>query len=132
MSDRKALTREIAARTKPRFIEIPRECGGIRVPFTEEQLGVVRNGMTAEEYRWKLIVGSRSESDMRTELAIGVWCRRATIAYSADLLRVIPRCLGRWRKQNRRLPQGRQGYRRGPGQLSGGWASVTTNISATA
>ena len=35
MSDRKALAREIAARTKPRFIEIPRERGGVRVPFTE-------------------------------------------------------------------------------------------------
>ena len=30
MSDRKALAREIAARTKPRFVEIPRERGGIR------------------------------------------------------------------------------------------------------
>ena len=38
MSDRIALAREIAARTKPRFIEIPRERGGGRVPFTEEQL----------------------------------------------------------------------------------------------
>jgi hypothetical protein len=38
MSDRKALAREIAARTKPRFIEIRRERGGGKVPFTEEQL----------------------------------------------------------------------------------------------
>ena len=29
------LAHEIAARTKPRFIEIPRERGGVRVPFTE-------------------------------------------------------------------------------------------------
>ena len=55
MSDRKALAREIAARTKPRFIEIPRERGGIRVAFTEEQLSVIRSGLTAEEFRWKLI-----------------------------------------------------------------------------
>ena len=47
--------REIAARTKPRFIEIPRERGGVRVPFTEEQLTTMRGGLTAEEYRWKLI-----------------------------------------------------------------------------
>ena len=55
MSDRKALAREIAARTKPRFIEIRRERGGGKVPFTEEQLTDIRGGMTAEEYRWKLI-----------------------------------------------------------------------------
>jgi hypothetical protein len=35
MSDRLKLAREIAARTKPRFIEIPRERGGGKVPFTE-------------------------------------------------------------------------------------------------
>ncbi len=55
MSDRLKLAREIAARTKPRFIEIPRERGGVRVPFTEEQLTMMRSGLTAEEYRWKLI-----------------------------------------------------------------------------
>ena len=55
MSDRKALAREIAARTKPRFIEIPRERGGGKVAFTEEQLTDIRGGMTAEEYRWKLM-----------------------------------------------------------------------------
>ena len=49
------LAREIAARTKPRFIEIKRERGGGRVPFTEEQLTAMRGGLTAEEYRWKLI-----------------------------------------------------------------------------
>ena len=54
MSDRIALARAIAARTKPRFIEIPREGGG-KVPFTEEQLTEMRGGLTAEEYRWKLI-----------------------------------------------------------------------------
>ena len=55
MSDRKALARAIAARTKPRFIEIPRERGGGNVPFTEEQLTAMRGGLTAGEYRWKLI-----------------------------------------------------------------------------
>jgi hypothetical protein len=38
-----------------RFIEIPRGRGGGKVPFTEEQLLVMRGGLTAEEYRWKLI-----------------------------------------------------------------------------
>ena len=42
MSDRIALARAIAARTKPRFIEIPRERGGGKVPFTEEQLSEMR------------------------------------------------------------------------------------------
>ena len=55
MRDRIALARAIAARTKPRFIEIPRERGGGKVPFTEEQLKQMRGGLTAEEYRWKLI-----------------------------------------------------------------------------
>ena len=55
MSDRLKLARAIAARTKPHFIEIPRERGGMRVPFTEEQLSVIRGGLTPEEYRWKLI-----------------------------------------------------------------------------
>jgi len=42
MSDRVRLAREIAARTKPRFIEIKREkCGG--VPFTEEELTRLRS-----------------------------------------------------------------------------------------
>jgi hypothetical protein len=44
MSDRKALARAIAARTTPRFIEIPRERGGGKVPFTEEQLTTMRGG----------------------------------------------------------------------------------------
>jgi hypothetical protein len=74
MSDRVKLAREIAARSEPRFIEIkpeprtrlrrtndwlfveiPRECGGGRVPLTEEQLTAMRGGLSAEEYRWKLI-----------------------------------------------------------------------------
>jgi hypothetical protein len=71
MSDRKALARAIAARSKPRFIEIkperrrkspltkttievPRERRS-GVPFTEEELTAIRGGMTAEEYRWHLI-----------------------------------------------------------------------------
>jgi hypothetical protein len=44
MSDRKVLARAIAARTTPRFIEIPRERGGGKVPFTEEQLTTMRGG----------------------------------------------------------------------------------------
>ena len=70
MSDRVKLAREIAARTEPRFIEIkpeprrkvratfieiPPQRGGGRVPFTEAELTVMRGGLTAEEYRWKLI-----------------------------------------------------------------------------
>ena len=54
MSDRIALAREIAARTKPRFIEIPREKRNT-VPFTEEQLAQMRGGLTAEEYRTYII-----------------------------------------------------------------------------
>ena len=54
MIDRIALARAIAARTKPGFIEIPREKRNT-VPFTEEQLTQMRGGLTAEEYRWKLI-----------------------------------------------------------------------------
>jgi hypothetical protein len=52
MSDRIALARAIAARTKPRFIDIPREKRKT-VPFTEEELVVMRGGLTAEEYRWR-------------------------------------------------------------------------------
>jgi len=43
-----------AARTKPRFIEIPRQRRS-KVPYTEEQLVELRGGMTAEEYRRYLI-----------------------------------------------------------------------------
>jgi hypothetical protein len=76
MSDLVKLAREIAARTEPRFIEIkperrtklrrtnnwlfieiPRERGGGRVPFTEEELTAMRGGLSAEEYRWKVIRG---------------------------------------------------------------------------
>jgi hypothetical protein len=55
IGDRIALARAIAARTKSRFIEILRERGGGKVPITEEQLKQMRGGLTAEEYRWKLI-----------------------------------------------------------------------------
>ena len=71
MSDRVKLAREIAARTEPRFleikpeprrksmrgglIEVPRQRGGGRVPFTEAELTAMRGGLTAEEYRLKLI-----------------------------------------------------------------------------
>ena len=53
--DLKALARKIAAAKPPRFIAIPREHGGGKVPFTEEQLTAMRGGLTAEEYRVKLI-----------------------------------------------------------------------------
>ena len=70
MSDRSELAREIVARTEPRFIEIkpeprrkvsatfievPRQRGGGSVPFTEAELTAMRGGLTAEEYRWKMI-----------------------------------------------------------------------------
>jgi hypothetical protein len=74
MSDRIKLAREIAARSKPRFIEIEperrtklrrtndwlfidieRERGGGRVPFTEEQSEAMRGGLTVEQYRWKTV-----------------------------------------------------------------------------
>jgi hypothetical protein len=54
MSDCKALARAIAARTKPRFINIPRE-RRTKVRFTEEEILAVRGGRTAEEYRRYLI-----------------------------------------------------------------------------
>jgi hypothetical protein len=54
MSDRKALARAIEARSKPRFIEIPRERRS-KVAFTEEELTAIRGGRAAEEYRWHLI-----------------------------------------------------------------------------
>jgi hypothetical protein len=53
MSDRKALAREIAARTKPRFIDIPPKRR--RKYLTEEEMTAMRGGRTAEEYRWWLI-----------------------------------------------------------------------------
>jgi hypothetical protein len=53
-SDRVKLAREIAARTKPRFIEIPRERGR-SITYTEEQLTAMRGGLTAEEYRLRFI-----------------------------------------------------------------------------
>jgi hypothetical protein len=56
---RLALAREIAARTPPRFITIPRERGGGKIHYTEEQLTVMRGGLTAEQYRWKTIRKSR-------------------------------------------------------------------------
>jgi hypothetical protein len=54
MCDRVALARAIAARTKPRFIEIKRERRS-KMPFTEDELSAMRGGRTAEEYRWRLI-----------------------------------------------------------------------------
>jgi hypothetical protein len=37
-----------------RFIE-PRERGGGKLPFIDEQLTAMRGRLTAEQYRWKLI-----------------------------------------------------------------------------
>jgi hypothetical protein len=54
MSDRVKLAREIAARTKPRFIEIPRERPK-RIAYTEEQLTAMRGGLTVEKYRAKFL-----------------------------------------------------------------------------
>lgn len=50
MSDRAKLARAIAARTKPRFIEIPREKRS-SVPFTDDELTAIRGGLTVEQYR---------------------------------------------------------------------------------
>jgi hypothetical protein len=55
LEERLALAREIAARTPPRFIEIPRERGGGKVHYTEEQLTAMRGGLTVEEWRRKVI-----------------------------------------------------------------------------
>jgi hypothetical protein len=46
LEERLALAREIAARTPPRFIEIPRERGGGKIHYTEEQLTAMRGGLT--------------------------------------------------------------------------------------
>jgi hypothetical protein len=54
MSDRVKLAREIAARTAPRFIEIPRERPK-RITYTEEQLTAMRGGLTVEKYRAKFL-----------------------------------------------------------------------------
>jgi hypothetical protein len=74
MSDRVKLARQMAAMSESRFIEIkpeprtrlrrtndwlfveiPRERGGGRVPYTEEQLEAIRGGLTAEQWRLNLI-----------------------------------------------------------------------------
>lgn len=74
MSDRIKLAREMAVRSEPRFVEIkpeprtklrrtnnwlfveiPRERGGSKVPFTEEQLAAMRGGLTVEQYRRKTL-----------------------------------------------------------------------------
>jgi hypothetical protein len=53
----------VAARTPPRFIEVPREIRGAKVPYTEEQLAKMRGGLTAEEYRRKLLRAVRKGAD---------------------------------------------------------------------
>jgi hypothetical protein len=54
MTGKIKLARKIAARSKPRFIEIPRERKS-KVHYTEEQLRELRGGITVEEYRAYLI-----------------------------------------------------------------------------
>jgi hypothetical protein len=49
------LARAIAARSGPRFITIPPQRGGSKVHYTEDQLTTMRGGLTAEEYRLKFI-----------------------------------------------------------------------------
>jgi hypothetical protein len=53
--ERLALARRIAAEVPPRFITIPRERGGSKIHYTEEQLTVMRGGLSVEEYRLRLI-----------------------------------------------------------------------------
>ena len=55
LEERLALARAIAARSEPRFVAIPRERGGSKVIFTEEQLADMRDGLSADEYRRKMI-----------------------------------------------------------------------------
>jgi hypothetical protein len=52
--DRKALARAIAAQSVARFITIARERRG-QVPFTAEQLTAMRGGLTVEQYLRKTI-----------------------------------------------------------------------------
>jgi hypothetical protein len=56
LEERLALAREIAARTPARFIEIPRERGGGKIHYTEEQLTAVADS------RLSSIAGRRSIS----------------------------------------------------------------------
>ena len=56
MTDRVNLAREIAARTQPRFIDIKAEPRvKRRVASASRFIEIVRGGLTAEQYRWKLI-----------------------------------------------------------------------------
>jgi hypothetical protein len=55
LEERLALAREVAAKTTPRFITIPRERGSGKVHYSEEQLTAMRGDLTAEEYRWLTI-----------------------------------------------------------------------------
>jgi hypothetical protein len=59
IKDLKALARRIATEKPPRFITIPSERGGAKVSYTKEQLTAMRGGLTVEEYRLKLIRKSR-------------------------------------------------------------------------
>ena len=54
-TDPKARARAVAALSEPRLLTIPRERGGSKVHCTEEQLIVMRGGLTVEEWRQKTI-----------------------------------------------------------------------------
>ena len=54
LEDCKALARKIAAAKPPRFVTIPRERAS-KVPYTEEQLTAMRGGLTVEQWRRKII-----------------------------------------------------------------------------
>ena len=71
MSDRKALAREIAARTKPHFIEMPSERGGVRVP--------VHRGATLGHARRPDCRGISVEADPRV-VRLRLRCAMAVIA----------------------------------------------------
>jgi hypothetical protein len=55
MSDRVALARAIAARSKARFVEIKRARGGGRIVLRSADLLAIRQGRWAEKERERLI-----------------------------------------------------------------------------
>jgi hypothetical protein len=63
------LARAIAARSDPRFITVPPQRGGSKVHFTEEQLTVMRGGLTVEEYRQKTMAPCPRSASCLTNIA---------------------------------------------------------------
>jgi hypothetical protein len=55
MSDRIALARAIAARSKARFVEIQRQRGGGRIVLRSADLLAIKQGRRAEQERDRLI-----------------------------------------------------------------------------